>query len=394
MDRRKPTRLQGTARLATDATTALADLVEAMHQRISPLERWSSAAAGRTTGVTGWVYRSVRGTARIAGGTADALLGFLGAALSRSGTSAPLGGGETREAIIAVLNGIIGDHLAETANPLATRMCFRQGGRSLRLEPGSRLASLPGARREILVLMHGLCMNDMQWKRGGHDHGEALARESGMTPVYLRYNTGMRIASNGRLLAAGLQRLVEAWPRPVDRVVLLGHSMGGLVARSALHFAGDAGLGWTARVSHLVCLGTPHQGAPLERMGNLVEQVLGATPYTAPLARLARLRSAGVTDLRHGAIREDGRHVPLPRGCRNFALAGSLGRKADDLGGRLLGDGLVPVRSALGKHPDAARTLRFPGRHQAVAWKTGHLELLRSPAVFEVLEGWIGDPGR
>jgi pimeloyl-ACP methyl ester carboxylesterase len=373
-------RTRAAARLAIDATTALADLVEAMHQRISPLEGWGPAAAGRTTGITGLVYRSVRGTTRLVGGRVDALLGALAPLILRADSAGAFGEPAGREALVSALNGIAGDHLAETANPLAIPMSFRHQ------------ASQAG--NEIVVLIHGLCMNDLQWKRAGHDHGEALARQAGLTPVYLRYNTGMRIGSNGRLLAAEMQRLVDGWPKPVDRIVLLGHSMGGLVARSAMHFAGEARLGWPAKVTDLACLGSPHQGAPLERIGDWVETALGAIPYTAPLAKLGGLRSAGIVDLRHGAIREDGAHVPLPDGCRSFAIAGSIGGKPEGLGGRVLGDGLVPVRSALGEHKDAALALRFPRRRQAVAWKTGHLELLGSAEVFGILQGWLGNSRR
>ena len=145
-------------------------------------------------------------------------------------------------------------------------------------------------------------MNDLQWSRGGHDHGAALARDCGFTPVYLRYNSGQHVSINGHALAQQLQGLVDAWPVPLERCVLLGHSMGGLLARSALHYGTQAGLGWRSRVTDLVCLGTPHHGAPLERAGNWIDMLLGATPYAAPFARLGKLRSAGITDLRHGNL--------------------------------------------------------------------------------------------
>ena len=76
--------------------------------------------------------------------------------------------------------------------------------------------------------------------------------------------------------------------------------MGGLVARSASHQAA-AGAAWPRQLRDLVFLGTPHLGAPLERRGRGVD-LLSAPPHARALALLGRTRSAGITDLRHGAL--------------------------------------------------------------------------------------------
>ncbi|MBK7331706.1 MAG: hypothetical protein IPI87_04685 [Betaproteobacteria bacterium] len=157
----------------------------------------------------------------------------------------------------------------------------------------------------LVVAAHGLCMNDLQWSRAGHDHAQALARDLGGTAVYLRYNSGMHVSTNGRELAALLEALVDAWPVPVARIVVLGHSMGGLVARSAAHYGGLAGHRWRTVLESLVFLGTPHQGSPLERGGHGLNQLLDALPFATPLGRLGRVRSAGITDLRYGSVLDD-----------------------------------------------------------------------------------------
>jgi hypothetical protein len=179
--------------------------------------------------------------------------------------------------------------------------------------------------------------------------------------------------------------------------------MGGLVARSALHFGRQARHGWVAKVSDLVCLGTPHNGAPLERIGHWVEEVLGGVHFAAPLARLGKVRSAGITDLRHGFMRDEdwqgiasskvrGRKPePLPRGVRCFALAASTGKHRADLKGRLIGDGLVPVHSALGHHANPALALGFKPQRQAIEWSTNHMQLLSSPGVLAQLKRWLQD---
>jgi hypothetical protein len=392
--------LRGAARLATDATAGLTDLVEAVHERIARVPGLDRRPLdGRTGGVSGLVYKSIRGVTRLVGGSIDALLGLLAPALG-PGTASP-----EREALVAALNGVLGDYLAASGNPLATTMSLRWQDRPLALvsPPAELAASLPGAGGRLLVLAHGLCMNDLQWRRGGHDHGAALARDLGFSPVYLRYNSGLHVSINGRALAGQLEQLVSAWPQPIERLVLLGHSMGGLLLRSALHSGAVAGHAWPARVGDLVCLGTPHHGAPLERAGHWVDQVLGATPYTAPFARLGKVRSAGITDLRHGFLLDEdwvGRDrfargpdrrqpVPLPAHVRCYAAAASIGAQAGDLKDRLLGDGLVPLDSALGRHADPLRTLAFAEDRQWVGHGMTHLDLLSRAEVYATLRRWL-----
>jgi len=164
--------LRGAARLATDATTGLADLVEAMHERIARPPGLEPAAAGRTRGITGLVYKNVRGVARLVGGSIDALLGLLGPALGPE-RDPPARPNAKREALVAALNGVLGDYLAATDNPLATPLALRSEGHTLRLESAALARRLPEAGGRVLVLAHGLCMGDLQWRRQGHDHGAA-----------------------------------------------------------------------------------------------------------------------------------------------------------------------------------------------------------------------------
>jgi hypothetical protein len=392
--------LRGAARLATDATTGLADLVEALHARIARVPGLPPAGPdGRTRGITGLVYRSVRGVTRVVGGSVDALLGVLAPAL---GPDEPLPG---REAVVAALNGVLGDTLVATGNPLATPMAWRRDGRALPLDAAALAERLPDASGTLLVMVHGLCMNDLQWKRADHDHGAVLARALGGTAVYLHYNSGQHVSVNGRAFDERLEALVAHWPQPVRRLVLVGHSMGGLLARSALHHGQQAGRRWPALVSDVVFLGTPHHGAPLERAGHWVDVLLGATPYAAPFARLGRVRSAGITDLRHGNLldadwagREQGAHhadtrqpVPLPDGVRCHAVAASLGAQPGSMKEQLLGDGLVPVASALGRHRDPARCLAFPPERQWVGHGMNHMDLLARPEVAAQLLAWLQD---
>jgi pimeloyl-ACP methyl ester carboxylesterase len=255
---------------------------------------------------------------------------------------------------------------------------------------------------KLVVLVHGLCMSDLQWTRKGHNHGAALAHDLGYTPVHLQYNTGLHVSTNGQGFAKLIETLVDQWPVPLEDFVIIGHSMGGLVARSGYHYASAAGYDWPRHLRQMFFLGTPHHGAPLERGGNWVNVVFGLSPYTAPLSHLGRIRSAGITDLRYGSLVDDdwiGRDrfhpspdlrcaLPLPEKVACYALAASIGQTTRGLTG-LVGDGQVPVDSALGRHKDPRRTLAFVKSHQWVGYGLTHFDLLNEPAVYQQIKQWI-----
>jgi hypothetical protein len=395
------TDLRGVSRMAIDATTGLADLVEALHTRIAraPAALGGPVVAGAVHGITGLVYKSVRGVTRAVGSGIDALLAQLSPLLGEMDSS------PAREALIAALNGVLGDYLAETGNPLAIAMHLRRDGRALELTRDGLAAAIAVPSAKVVVLVHGLCMNDRQWEREGHDHGAALARDLLFTPIYLHHNSGLHVSTSGEGFAELLEGLVAAWPVPLEELVIVAHSMGGLVARSAYHSGMAANHSWPHKLRKLVMLGTPHHGAPLERGGHWIDILLEQTPYTAPFARLGKIRSAGITDLRHGSMLEEDwrghdrfahgeiprRPVALPDGVRCYAIAATTGKSAGDLGDRLLGDGLVPLASALGRHHDPRFALAFPEANQWIAYGTGHLELLSDPAVYERIRRWLAD---
>jgi pimeloyl-ACP methyl ester carboxylesterase len=390
--------LRATAKLAVDATRGVTDLVEEMHLTIAS----GPAILGRplalpARALTAIAYGATRGITSLVGLGIDVTLSRLAPLL---GESEP---GPQREAIVSALNAVLGDQLDEANSPLAIRMGLRSAGRALRLEVDALRGVFPDARRKVLVLVHGSGMNDRQWNQHGHDHGAELARDLGYTPLYVHYNSGLHISSNGRMLAKLLDQLVVAWPVTIDELAIVGHSMGGLVARSAC-LAADGGpdtYAWRSKLRDLVCLGSPHHGSPLERGGNLADALLDLTSYTAPFGRLARLRSAGVTDLRFGNVLDEHwegrsrfvrrgdsrRDLTLPFGVSCFAIAGTIASAASS---DRLGDGLVPVDSALGRHERPELTLPFPSANQWIAVSTGHIELLHRPTVYERLRTWLG----
>ena len=450
----RATDARAVVQLATQATTGVVNIAEGVHQSVwQTLGASGGKGPGQTGGLTGLVYQSVRGVTQLVGKGLDALLARLQPVFEAADRAAP----ETpqREAVLAALNGVLGDRLAANGSPLATVMTLRHGGAALdwqALPPGLK------ATGKVLVLIHGLCMNDLQWQTPQKasqsaqspdgkgevdsqadpyaadrpvDHGAALAA-LGYTPVYVRYNTGLHTSQNGAEFSNLLEQLVAHWPTPVEQLTVVAHSMGGLVTRSALHQATTAVrsnkardiepgndaratgttqkgqsngsvLRWPALLKNIVFLGTPHHGAPLERAGNWVDVILGSTRYSKPFARLAQVRSAGITDLRYGHVLEedwqghdrfrkkpDSRtHVPLPEGVACFTVAATTAAQRGSVADRLIGDGLVPLHSALGLHDDPQRSLHFAKKSQLIAYRMNHMQLLSSRAVTQQMLAWL-----
>ena len=329
----RPGDLRAAARLVTQATLGITAVVEGVHESVWRTAGFPGASqAGRAGGITGLVYRSVRGITHGAGTALDLLLKPMEALVtSAHGDSTP-----QRDALIAVLNGVMGDRLAADGNPLATAMQLRHADQVLLPGPGVRVT---GASPGILLMIHGLCMNERSWHAGpagpGHDLGATLATALGLTPVYLRYNTGLSMAANARQLADLLERIAQAAPK-VREWLPIGHSMGGLIARSAHALAAADRYRWAARTPSIVCLGSPHQGAPLEKLGHMATAALNTSPITRPLGRIANLRSQGIKDLRKGLAPHARQSARATEPALRLLFA-TLGDETDTLMGPLIG---------------------------------------------------------
>ena len=415
------------AQLAIQATVGVAHMAEGVHQSVwSTLGATGGKVPGQTGGLTGLIYQSVRGITTLIGKGLDGAFTRLQPLFEAADQAAPES--PQREAVVAALNGVLGDRLVASGNPLATPMTLRYSiGRDDQRARNAQNAVLdwqvlPADFKptgKVLVFIHGLCMNDLQWQsvhaqpgseRGsepGADHGTALATTLGYTPVYVRYNTGQHTSTNGHLLSAQLEQLAQHWPTPITDLTVVAHSMGGLVTRSALHTATHPpgqGLKWPTLMKNIVFLGTPHHGAPLERAGNWIDVILGSTPYSRPFAKLGQLRSAGITDLRYGHVldadwqghdrfrrKPDSREsVPLPEGVACYCVAATTASKRSLVADRLVGDGLVPLPSALGLHHDPKHNLKFAKDKQMTAFNMNHMELLTRSEVTNQIVKWLG----
>jgi pimeloyl-ACP methyl ester carboxylesterase len=412
-------RLRGLADLLASAVSGSVKTVADMHAAIAryPFRVLESvpvvqlpATAARVLhdGIAGGVYGTLRGATWGAGVAARAALAPLAAVpLDRGRPSPP-----PLDLAIAALNGVVGDRLAERRNGLRIEMQLRHAGRRLRLQPAALTRTVPEASPKLAVFVHGLASSEAVWRFYAEEHygdpdasyGSLLARDLGYTPLYLRYNSGLHVSENGAQLDERMAELVRAWPVPVEEIALVGHSMGGLVVRSACHAGGRRAGGWVEAVRHVVCLGTPHLGAPLEKFGNLAGWLLGALDVTKPLARIVNGRSAGIKDLRYGyvveedwrgrdadALLEDNRHdIPFLDSAMHYFVAATLTRSPRHPLALLLGDTLVRVPSASGRGAPVARRIPFRDENGHHVGALSHLRLLNHPAVYAQLRAWLG----
>jgi pimeloyl-ACP methyl ester carboxylesterase len=402
MAERKPDELRALTRLAASELAAGSTAIGGMHDAIATRVFGALGPGARPVrlahdAIAGGVYASVGGAAALAGRVADRALSRRDPGAGRPISATPRGA-----TALAVLNGLIGDALEEAGSDLHEPMALRLGGRVVASDARSLAAAFPSARPRLVVFLHGLMETEHAWRLGGGPpYGARLERELGCTALDVRYNSGRHISRNGRSLAELLERVVAEWPVEVEQVALVGHSMGGLVARSACHEAAADGSEWVRRVRHVVSLGTPHTGAPLVQALHYAAHALQAVPETRMFARLLRRRSAGIRDLRQGSLVDrdwKGRdpdalraaacaEVPLLEGATHCFVTATITRDERHPLGRLIGDALVLTPSASGR--SRARRIPFRAEHGLHVGRAHHLALLNHPAVYERLREWL-----
>lgn len=390
--------LQGLTRMITDASVNITDLVQDMQHRIvHPAYLPSTPIQHLITGIAGLTYNSTRFGMKFIGGGLDKILGFLHPVMGEGVSS------REKESFRAILNGVLGDYLENSQNPLSIPMQFRYQGKKVELDSSRIKAIYPADKGKMILMVHGLCMNDLKWRRNDHDHGEKLAGELNMTPVYLQYNSGRHISTNGQNLNDLLEQLVTNWPQPIEELHIVAHSMGGLVSRSAIHYGTKQKKSWTSKLRNLIFLGTPHHGTSLERAGNYVDLIMGSAPYVKPFTRLTKVRSAGITDLRYGnlvdedwagmdrfkKVKDSRTFIPLPEHVPCYNIAATLGSDHTDLSKRMVGDGLVSVTSALGQHKDPKKNLPFKDAHCYISNESNHMDLLNKAEMYQQIKTWL-----
>lgn len=405
-------RLSGTKDLVHDAVGAVARLVEdtqdgvasqalALIGAVEPLRAPAEAIdAVRKLGtrLTVGSVQTINEAVRVA---LDACV----ATLPEDGPAAAAAQATVAEALLGAVNGVVGDHLRAQGNGLDLGMQLRFRDRYFGLDDVSEaLAGVPTAK--LAVFVHGLAVTEAGWTIGAEaawgdpkqTYATMLEAELGYTPIFVRYNSGLHISENGRALAAHLEALVRGAPEPVRELALIGHSMGGLLARSATHYAApDAA--WTSALRHVFTLGTPHLGSPLEKAGRLIEGALGsvATPATQVLAAVARQRSAAIRDLGDGLLVDEDwvgedpadwlakprTEVAFLDGVTYVFIGATVTADPQSAGGKALGDLLVRLPSSTHEDVRCEHETFVLERH--VLGGADHVALQNHPKVYALI---------
>ncbi|WP_210518551.1 esterase/lipase family protein [Hymenobacter terricola] len=343
---------------------------------------------------------------------------------------------------LPVLNGALGDQLAARFDPRAIRLSFRRGGQDVAVAD-LRLAE---PLQKTVVFVHGLMGDELIWQTGFQDppgsrrYGPRLAEETHVRALYLRFNSGLHLSENGRELSRLLTELVNTYPDAIGELVLVGHSMGGLIIRSAGYYAAlNEELGmkneelrpvpkapatdnssffipnsslsatpapWLAHLRSVFLIGTPNDGSWLEQNSHLTARLLERINLfpTRFLSKALNQRSNGIKDLRYSIlVDEDWQDAhandltpprtpvpPLP-GVRYHILMGAWLRSTRPSALReYFGDGLVGQGSARG-HATFGDEVALPAGAQvrtAVFSQQHHGGLLTHPEVFQYLKQW------
>lgn len=399
------------------------DVVERSVRRFAPVEPVRAAAkvvTGVQGAIAGTIFKSIRGingvtrdSVSMAADVAELALGkTLDAPHNELATpmqSTALGSlSWCADYLQSSLNGFWGDSLSRKRSALATDMTLRHNGRQLAATPEAVAEAFPQATGKICVFVHGLASTEWLWHLSSAEYydgdssvsfGSRLNEDLDYTPVYLRYNTGRHISENGRDLSALLDDLCQAYPVPIEEIALVGHSMGGLVVRSAATFGSEQNSPWVEQLRHVACVGAPNLGAPLEKGVNLLTGILRHVDAAAAQVPVEILdgRSAGVKDLRYGYTHDEEwqgkdpdavfanarKDIPLVEGVGYYFCAATISKDPEHPVGQLLGDMLVRLPSASGESGDVTQRIPFSSGKEFSG--ISHIHLVNHPDIYEVI---------
>jgi len=436
-------RLKGAKDLVFDAVEEITNLVERMHvlaakksvrplTLIEPLSTLTQAVKTVHDSTAMGVYEMIRIINRGVNKMLDAGTGLVingmglpdktghdgtDASANTFTTSDEADGGISGRALLigqseAIINGLYGDYLSKKENALDLGMHFWHQGKILPVNKNSFKQAFPDAAARICIFVHGLMCTEWVWQIGAEkfygapsvSFGSQLKADLGYTPLFVRYNTGRHISENGRRLLSDLMsQLVDSYPVDIEEIFLVGHSMGGLVSRSAAYYGNDAQAPWIPKLRHIFCVGSPHLGAPLEKAANMLGALLQAfnTAGTQAPAQILNARSAGIKDMRFGYtvdnewsdkdpdafLLNNRLNLPLVDGVGYYFIAATITADPDHPLGILVGDMLVRVASAAGRTADPDR--RIPFRTGLIFSGMNHLHMANHPDVYKVIRDII-----
>lgn len=304
---------------------------------------------------------------------------------------------EGKNHLLAILNGLMGDEFEANNDPLAIKMSFRDNNQEVAIEELSSLYDFSENGGEINILIHGLMGDEYMWKKekpsAKNKLGDWLKNNVGANVLYLRYNTGLHISENGRELSNLLEELIELYGTEIKQINFIGHSMGGLLIRSAGYYADIQRQGWIRKLKAVFLIGVPNDGSYLAQIAFFVHHVFRKIDISHDdyIARLMDVRSNGIKDLSFAYLIDEDwldenaedmdKHpatkiMPVPH-AQYFLIGGVLGKK-NKLINSYFGDGLVKSKSALTEQLHNKKNLNIKS---VIFEKENHMSLLESKDV-------------
>lgn len=421
--------VDGTTRLAETTQNTVADVVvahlsrlEAMKEPAHLINEVRRLGLGLSSESVRAVNQGVRTIAHAGLGRADSAPGNSSVPAETRSMPAPMRSDQQKnprfieDTLLGVVNGIVGDHVRTRDNDLDLGMTLRLDDRYFTAEDANEV--LDGvATPKVALFVHGLAATETCWVMGAErawgapdqHFGIRLREDLGYTPIFVRYNSGLHISENGRALAAMMERLYENYPGRLERLAIIGHSLGGLVARSATHYAslGSGGRpAWLDALKHVITVGTPHFGSPLAQAGHTLTAAMGAieTPATQVIASVSRLRSAAIKDLKEGYLVDEDWQTHDPdawlsaarsdigflTGVTYVFIGASVSANPESPLGHLVGDVLVRLSSSTHAHVDHRRASFAIER--PVLGGLNHLQIQNDPQVYEQIRLHLARP--
>ena len=395
--------------------TGLGELVDLTVDRlVTPVEGMHRAIAGR------WIRLIMPRESPIPEQADRAIAGIYGTirgAGSLLGTTIPMGarqlakrrrlkrlwGPGAGRAIQATANAIWGDELAHRSSALATSLQLRSPkGDRVPVNPIALQQAYPEAGSDLVLLIHGWNETEAAWSReedSSRPHLVSTIEAPDRTCLLVRYNTGLSVAASGGALAELIDSVAASWPTAIENIHIVGHSMGGLVARNAVGRAVDLEIGWVGSLRNLVTLGTPHLGSPIEKSLALATRALQVAPESRPIGDFLDLRSRGIKDLRYGGVvnhdwiehkwirplAPDGDDGGLPESVAQHFATGVITKDPAHPLGVIFGDLVVRPGSGTGqsRHRSVSATnLRVFGGQK-------HTDIIHDPEVHRQVRAWL-----
>jgi pimeloyl-ACP methyl ester carboxylesterase len=270
--------------------------------------------------------------------------------------------------LVPIINGLQGDSLSDNGHPAVVKMSFRHNSRDIEPEKIPEILNMGIESGQWIILVHGLMNDETIWKSGPKDlivrMGTFFEDQKRANVIYLRYNTGRHISQNGRDLSSLIEELIEIHGNKIKDLVLTGHSMGGLVIRSACYYAGILKHSWVQKLKTVFLIGVPNEGSYLAKIAYMTQYFLRKIDpsQNQSIAKFFDLRSNGIKDLSFGFLVDEDWQNPAYEnekvisatrvypieGVNYHLIAATMTEKKNKSKlAVLFGDGLVEKKSAL-----------------------------------------------